>query len=503
MEYSANPKVPVVSPVGRPKVAPRNESKRFRALFSERKAVLVGGDILMVFLAVQAAFAMWALLDRARFDSNQQTTFWFWFPLLTGLWMGLSWLNDLYDVPSSADRMRSAGRVAIVATIVFIIYMAAFFVAPREALPRAFFVSFLAVNSVGSLLWRLAYAAWQSNSPLEHRVLIVGSGAMARRMASVLRQSPHVNYNVLGFVSTDVPQREREVGGGGRPVAAQLFDGVPVIGGQEDLGYFVNHLHAHEVVVAMENHLDRTIFQAMVECQAWGVKVSYMPDLYEKLRHSVPVEYIDPAWALHAIQDRPVFDRVQLAFKRMLDLVLVGVGLLFLLPLFPLVALAIRLDSRGSIFYRQVRCGRAGQPFHILKFRTMSTDAERDGQARWATRGDARITRVGRFLRKTRIDELPQLLNVLRGEMSFVGPRPERPEFVASLQNEVPFYYTRLMVKPGITGWAQIHYDYGNTIEDALIKLQYDFYYLRYWSVWLDLYTIFQTFKVVLKFKGI
>jgi lipopolysaccharide/colanic/teichoic acid biosynthesis glycosyltransferase len=166
------------------------------------------------------------------------------------------------------------------------------------------------------------------------------------------------------------------------------------------------------------------------------------------------------------------------------------------------VALAIRLDSPGPIFYLQIRCGRAGRLFSIFKFRTMSIDAEQDGQARWATKGDQRITRVGRFLRQTRLDELPQLLNVLRGEMSIVGPRPERPEFVEMLQEEVPFYRTRLMVKPGLTGWAQIHYDYGNSVEDALIKLQYDFYYLRYWSVWLDLYIIFRTLGVVFRFRG-
>jgi lipopolysaccharide/colanic/teichoic acid biosynthesis glycosyltransferase len=176
-------------------------------------------------------------------------------------------------------------------------------------------------------------------------------------------------------------------------------------------------------------------------------------------------------------------------------------------PLFglalPLIALAIRLDSPGPIFYRQVRAGRAGKPFTIVKFRTMSVDAEKDGKARWATKDDQRITRVGRFLRKARFDELPQLLNVLRGEMSLVGPRPERPEFIQQLERELPFYRTRMMVKPGITGWAQIHYDYGNSVEDGLIKLQYDFYYVRYWSMWLDLYIVFQTFGVVLRLKGL
>jgi exopolysaccharide biosynthesis polyprenyl glycosylphosphotransferase len=233
-----------------------------------------------------------------------------------------------------------------------------------------------------------------------------------------------------------------------------------------------------------------------------GVRISLLPDLYEQIYHKIPIEYVDPSWVLHVIQGRPIFNRLQLAVKRLLDLGLVLASLPILVLVLPVIALAIRLDSIGPIFYHQIRCGRAGRPFSIFKFRTMSINAELDGQPRWATQSDVRITRVGRILRKTRLDELPQLINVLRGEMSLIGPRPERPEFVEMLQQQIPFYRTRLMVKPGLTGWAQIHYDYGNSVEDALIKLQYDFYYLRYWSVWLDLYVAFRTFAVVLKLKG-
>jgi exopolysaccharide biosynthesis polyprenyl glycosylphosphotransferase len=225
-----------------------------------------------------------------------------------------------------------------------------------------------------------------------------------------------------------------------------------------------------------------------------------MPDLYDKLSRRIPIQHIDPAWALNVIEKLP--SRLSLSCKRLMDLALAGFGLLVLAPFLPLVALAIRLDSPGPIFYRQIRSGRAGRPFTILKFRTMVTDAEKDGRARWASEDDPRITRVGRFLRKTRVDELPQLHNVLRGEMSIVGPRPERPEFIEQLEQDIPFYRTRLMVKPGLTGWAQIHYRYGSSVEDALIKLQYDFHYLRYWSLWLDLYVIFRTFGVAFRFQG-
>lgn len=502
MEYSAKhepPAVAALAPTGE-----RATPRRFWAPFAERRLLLVAVDALVLAGAAQGAFALWRLADPERFGGARPTMIWFWSAMAPAVWLTLSWLNDLYDIPSSAGRARTVRRVAIVAAMFFLLYLLVFFIAPREALPRLFFVALLALAAGGVGAWRLAYGTWGA-SRAAHRVLIVGDGVMGRTIARVLRESEHARYEVLGFIGGAPAPLEREVGGPARPqpVGAPVVGGLPLLGTAEDLGYLVHRLRAQEVVVVMDEHLDRETFQALIECQAWGVKVSYMPDLYEKLRHRIPVEHIDPAWALHVIQDRPVFDRVQLALKRALDLALAGTGLLVLLPAFPLIALAIRLDSPGPIFYRQVRCGQGGAPFRILKFRTMTANAEGDGRARWASRGDSRVTRVGRLLRRTRLDELPQLINVLRGEMSVVGPRPERPEFVARLQREVPFYYTRLMVKPGITGWAQIHYDYGNSVEDALIKLQYDFYYLRYWSVWIDLYTIFQTARVVLQLKGI
>jgi lipopolysaccharide/colanic/teichoic acid biosynthesis glycosyltransferase len=186
----------------------------------------------------------------------------------------------------------------------------------------------------------------------------------------------------------------------------------------------------------------------------------------------------------------------------MLDIGLGLLGALIFISLLPFLALAITLDCPGPILYRQARSGLGGRPYRMLKLRTMVPDAEEDGLARWASVDDERITRVGRFLRKTRLDELPQVFNVLHGEMSIVGPRPERPEFIAELQDKIPFYRTRLVVKPGLTGWAQIHYGYGNTVEDALVKLQYDLYYIRHWSLWMELYVIFKTIGVMFRFGG-
>lgn len=320
---------------------------------------------------------------------------------------------------------------------------------------------------------------------------MIGSGEPAKSLAYLLHGSSPSSYQVVGYVDDPhsiVPYPAREPKFSEQPLS---------------LLELVEQLEVNEVAVAFQGKLTEDLVQTLLTCQSQGVRVTWMPDFYERLVRYVPVQYIDPAWALYAVQSQRVFLRLQLISKRLCDLLLVWLALPCLLVLFPLLALAIRLDSAGPIFYRQVRSGRGGRPFLIYKFRTMAVDAEKDGKARWATANDPRVTRVGRFLRKTRLDELPQIFNIFKGEMSVVGPRPERPEFVEELQKTIPFYHVRLTVKPGLTGWAQVHYDYGNSVDDALRKLQYDFYYVRYWSLWLDLYIMFKTIGVVLRFKGL
>jgi exopolysaccharide biosynthesis polyprenyl glycosylphosphotransferase len=224
--------------------------------------------------------------------------------------------------------------------------------------------------------------------------------------------------------------------------------------------------------------------------------------LYEEVLGRVPVEHLGNKWLPlpfwnHA--STPTFYRL---VKRLVDIALGLAGLLILALLFPFVALAIKLESRGPVFYRQERLGRGGKSFQITKFRSMVTNAEQQGKAVWATRDDPRITRVGKLLRRTRLDEFPQVLSVLKGDMSIIGPRPERQQFVDQLQEEIPFYRARLSVKPGLTGWAQVKYRYGSTKEDALVKLQYDLYYIKHQSLLLDLLIILRTIKVMLAFKG-
>jgi exopolysaccharide biosynthesis polyprenyl glycosylphosphotransferase len=464
----------------------------FQAPFPERRALLVLGDALLVLLAVWVAFVLWQYTSDQPFNvatiKARISAHWTWFPILLGGWWVLAWLNDLYDIPSSVYKALSTTRVLATCMQGLAIYTVVFFFLAQYRPPRLFIIYFLLVALLTITLWRWTYVTASSLLPIQHWVLIVGGGERARAIARALKQASRVSYHVVGFVDDDPAMR------------GKLLDGVPMLGRTADLPWLVTHLDIQEIVVATERYVETDLFQLLVDCQGQGARVSSMPDLYDKLNRCIPIQHIDPAWALNVMQKLP--SRLSLSCKRLMDLALAGLGLLIFAPCLPLVALAIRLDSRGPVFYRQIRSGRAGRPYTILKFRTMFTDAEKDGQPRWAAEDDPRVTRVGHFLRKTRMDELPQLYNVLRAEMSIVGPRPERPEFIQQLEQDIPFYRTRLMVKPGLTGWAQIHYHYGNSAEDALIKLQYDFHYLQYWSLWLDLYIMFRTFGVAFRFKG-
>ena len=465
---------------------------RFQAPFSERRLLLglgdaasmLGAHVLLVWLS--GLSLNWGL------DSIvSPLSAWYLLPLILAIWLPIAWLNDLYHVPSSYVKKGTARRLIQTTFLSLLIYAGISYLRPDLfSLYYYLGLTLLMVPLVAG--WRVFYTMVFKRDAFQQRVLLLGNSSRHQAVVRDIQKrvwSSYQTYRVVGYVHETAPNDKDEE--------------MQYLGRSRDLLSVVDTHQIHEIVVTNDGKLKDKLFESLIDCQAKGVRVSWMPEFYERLYQKVPVEHLDRSWALYMIQDRPVFNRLELGLKRLLDLAL----LLFALPIFLLmlvpVALAIKLESPGPVFYRQVRCGRAGERFMIYKFRTMVANAEKDGRARWASKGDPRITRVGQFLRKSRLDELPQLFNVLRGEMSIVGPRPERPEFVEQLEEEIPFYRMRHLVKPGLTGWAQINYDYGNTVDDALVKLQYDFYYVRYWSIWLDLYILFRTVGVVLLLKGI
>jgi exopolysaccharide biosynthesis polyprenyl glycosylphosphotransferase len=256
------------------------------------------------------------------------------------------------------------------------------------------------------------------------------------------------------------------------------------------------------VAITHSPEINPILFQALLDCQEQGVHLVPMTSFYERLTGRIPVEHAGRN--LHVIlplSDSPM-QRVFQAVKRLVDLLAAAVGLLALGLIAPWVALANAVWSQGPLFYRQLRVGRGARPFQVVKFRSMVPDAERKSGAVWAQENDERITPVGRFLRKTRLDELPQVWNILRGDMSLIGPRPERPEFVTDLVKAIPFYQARHAVRPGLTGWAQVRYRYGSNLEDTLTKLQYDLYYIKHRNVYLELSILVKTAAVMIRFRG-
>jgi sugar transferase (PEP-CTERM system associated) len=273
-----------------------------------------------------------------------------------------------------------------------------------------------------------------------------------------------------------------------------------LLGKTQDLLNIVDELQPDLVLVSLRDMRGAFPADDLLQCRLRGIRVEDWPSFYEKQTGRVLVTGLRPSWLIFS--DGFVKTRMTQNVKRALDVLLALIGLPLAAPLMAVVAAAIKLDSRGPVLYRQERVGQGGRIFVLNKFRSMRSDAERQSGAVWAVSDDPRVTRVGRILRKTRLDELPQLINVLVGDMSFIGPRPERPEFIQMLQRKVPLYMERLSVKPGITGWAQVRLHYGASVEDALEKLQYDLYYIKNLSLFLDLVILVSTVQVVLFGRG-
>jgi sugar transferase (PEP-CTERM system associated) len=335
---------------------------------------------------------------------------------------------------------------------------------------------------------RPALYVLQRSSLATRRVLILGSGPDVASIHDRLARDPARGIQVVGVLAAGAPSTVEIPG-------AVVFDR------DSNLWELVARLRIDEVVVAAREQRGGALpLRELLECRIHGVRVTDLTAYYERAHGEFPIESLKASWLIYGHGFEQSLAR-RLA-KRATDVVAATILLALALPLMALAALAIRIESPGSVIYRQERVGRGGRCFQVLKFRSMRQDAERDGVARWAGACDPRVTRVGRLLRKARIDELPQLLNVLRGEMSIVGPRPERPAFVEQLKREVRFYDVRHSIKPGITGWAQVRFNYAASMEDSRRKLQYDLYYVKNHSLLLDLRILFETVRVVLAGEG-
>lgn len=426
-----------------------------------------------------------------------------WFLLFNALWFFFGYLFQVYDLEKAGQAPTAFASVFQAGILTAGIYPFIPYLPP--VLPSSRQPLFIAVllPVVFLLVGRGLYLLVFAQPIFRRRALIVGAGWAGRTIFRAINEHGESLYELVGFVDDDPGKQGKRVeihhqdSGDALQEPARLT----VLGGREDIPALIREHRIHTVVLAITHNVGGDLLQVLTDSLQQGIEILPMPVLYEQLTGKVPVEHIGDHWSVSMPIEHPGTRTFRHLAKRVFDILWASVGMAFLLVAFPFLALAIYLDSPGPIFYAQERVGRYGRTFQVIKFRSMIPNAEKDG-AVWASEKDDRVTRVGRFLRKMHIDEFPQFVNILKGDMSVVGPRPERPEFIDELAEEIPFYRVRHAVKPGMAGWGLIHQGYGASKEDALVKLQYDLYYIKHQSFWLDLMILGRTFLDAFSFGG-
>ncbi|MBU4606075.1 MAG: TIGR03013 family PEP-CTERM/XrtA system glycosyltransferase, partial [Proteobacteria bacterium] len=398
--------------------------------------------------------------------------------------------SDLHNFRISRPFIWIVARVTQAMAVGTLALAVVYYFLPRLLLGRGIlFLSFI-ITTLLVLIWRGLYRWALQQRFLAARLLILGSGSLADSIIEELISRSDNVYNVVGIMDLSADGLARRAGDEPTPEVNLSEQWASLLKAElrhdpSELMGLVRYLEVNMVVAAMDEKRGRMPMQELLEVRMVGVPIITGEDFYEQIAGRILADRIRPGWLIFS----PGFttSRLRSLTKRAMDVAISLMGLLLSLPFTWLIALAIKLDSKGPLIYRQERTGQHGKIFQVLKFRSMVSDAEKLSGPVWAEEDDSRITRVGRIMRKTRLDEIPQMYNVLKGEMSFVGPRPERPNFVKQLSQELPYYQERLKVKPGITGWAQICYPYGSTVNAALEKLNYDLYYIKHSSISMDM----------------
>jgi exopolysaccharide biosynthesis polyprenyl glycosylphosphotransferase len=473
---------------------------------SEHRTILFVGDLLMAVVSMFAALETWkrynlyvnvtALvaegfsLRRAQMLADLRTNIEvpLWFYLLPIIWMVL--LVELYEPHVAGSGRKTTRGIAIAAFLGLAVYSLVFIIRQDTNLPRIGVGAFLLFASLLTLGWRMIFIRMYKRTGQLRRIILIGAGKAGQALAELYQSLGTRSFNIVGFIDDDIQK------------AGEIFYGLPVLGTSDHLLELIDTHRISDVVVAINGEIQGKTFQTILDAQEKGVDVTRMPILYEEMTSRVPIHHLESDWIIRSFVDGLPVSGFYDLFKRLIDVVGGVVGLLILLVATPFLALAIYFDSGLPIFYSQPRLGRGRSIFTIYKFRSMRQNTDLYSDVRRTLENDPRITRVGGLLRKTRLDELPQFWNVLRGDMSLVGPRAEVPELVDEYQKQVPFYRARLLVKPGLTGWAQINYGYVASITETSIKLEYDLYYIKHRTISMDFQIILRTISTVLRRTG-
>jgi sugar transferase (PEP-CTERM system associated) len=452
----------------------------FNRHVSTRSLTVFAGELLLIFGSVSLAASLQPATDL-------QASLWK-IALVTVVCQLCLYYNDFYDLTVVHSNRELIVRLLQAVGAASIVLAALYFTLPGLMIGDGIFVSALFVFLIGILAWRLVFNQVTGSLRMEERILVVGTGDTARTVARQILDQRDFAYRVIGFIDDDASR------------IGERIVNPAIVGTPEDIDRLIEQQRIDRIVVGLSDRRGRLPIEALLRAKMHGVRVEDATTTYERVTGKILIDGLRPSWLIFSDGFR--VSRATRALKRVIDITLAALLAVIAFPVMVLTALAILLETGRPVLYCQERVGENGRTFTLCKFRSMRHDAEQGGRPVWARDGDERVTRVGRFIRKTRLDELPQLWNVVRGDMSFVGPRPERPFFVEELSRDIPFYLQRHAVKPGITGWAQVKYRYGSSREDAIEKLRYDLYYIKHLSIFFDLTIVFDTVKVVLFRKG-
>ena len=452
-----------------------------------KELFLLGGDLSVLYFSLFLTIIV-------RYGFPLQNGLWqkhfLPFTFIYIIWIIVFYIIGLYDFSQQQNKFPFYSLLWKSLLINSIIAVGFFYLMPNIGIqPKRVLLINILIFAIIFYFWRRIYNNIMSSSSIRNNLLIIGLNKQSLTIINKIIKNPQLGYKITTIIDSDGSQQNINLPSNLKIISASDFD----------LSKIIKQEKIQTIVSATDHRANENLRKQLYKNLNSQIKFFDLPRFYEQLTGKIPVNIINEVWFLENLKESE--KKFYEFFKRMMDIILAIFGLTISLPLLPFLAIIIKLDSKGPIFFSQIRTGKNNKKFLAIKLRTMVKNAEKNGP-QWAEKNDVRVTRVGKILRKTRIDEIPQLFNVLHGEMSFIGPRPERPEFVETLEKHIPFYRQRLIIKPGLTGWAQINFPYGASINDSMEKMQYDLFYIKNRSVILDLSIILKTINTILKGGG-
>ena len=459
--------------------------KIFNHPVSKRLIMLIFGDLLIVngSIFLSAILRLGVSAGWGYIQSNP------WSFILTGMiYIMVFFSTELYDIRKDFKSIGNVMAITLASTSAFVITTLLFYMNWSLRIGRGVFILNGILITLFIIGWRILYSYLLEQPIFKRNVLIVGAGWAGKTILQEINRLQKSGLRTVGFIDDD-PQKK-----------GKLIDGVPVLGDRYTIDKVIRKKGVDLIVAAITHEKHADLIKALINCSWKGIDIVDMPAIYEQLTGKIPFKHINNMWMLHIAIGKPkLYSRL---IKPILEAIIASILFILLIPVMVVLAIVIKCDSRGRIFYTQERIGKDGRKFTIMKFRTMVENAESVTGAVYAADNDPRITKIGRFLRKWRLDEIPQLVNVIKGDMGLIGPRPEREVFIREFEEKIPFYTQRLLVRPGLTGWAQVKFPYASSIEQTEEKLQYDLYYIKNMSFILDFVVFLKTIRVVLFGKG-